>query len=260
MNYSFPFDPRVKHHILLAIGLAIWIFCFLNFTEPLDINDFTKTEKWMHLPFYGFAGAATYLLILPLQYKIYNFNKKWTLLHELLFLLCIVIIGFVFARGVYLYIIVPDEPYPYTLGFFIVDLYIPALTTIAPIIFFGRWAFGKYEEKKVANQKIEIQGEGAYEGLKLLFNDIVCIKADDNYIEVHYLDIKVLKKQLIRNKLSVIEKEFPELLRTHRSYLVNPFHFKAWKTGQGKLNIILSSEIEIPVSKTQTDNVKQVLQ
>lgn len=260
LNYAFPFDPKLKHHLLLALGIAIWIFCFLNFTEPLDINDFTTAQKWIYLPFYGLAGAITYLLILPLQYKIYDTYKKWTLIHELVFLLSLLLIGFVLARAVYLYIIVPDESYPYTLDFFILDIYIPALTAILPIIFFGRWAFGKYEEKKLEDQKIEIQGEGAYEGLKLLFNDIVCIKADDNYIEVNYIDTSIIKKQLIRNKLSVIEKEFPGLLRTHRSHLVNPFHFKTWKTGQGKLSMILTSEIEIPISKTQTERVKMHIQ
>ena len=66
----------------------------------------------------------------------------------------------------------------------------------------------------------------------------------------------VLKKSLIRNKLSVIDDEFPELLRTHRSFIINPFHFQRWKTEKGKLSLLLSYDIEVPISKTYQDAVK----
>jgi len=168
--------------------------------------------------------------------------------------------GGIIARLVYLNLIVPNEPNPYTLTYFIGNLYLPAMLTILPIVVAGRWAFGKYKNKKMEDQKIEIEGEGAYEGLRLLWNDLISVKADDNYIEVSFLDGAVLKKQLIRNKLSVISEAFPELLRTHRSFLINPYHFWQWKTQGGKPFMTLSNGIEIPVSKTYTQQVKDRLQ
>jgi DNA-binding LytR/AlgR family response regulator len=148
------------------------------------------------------------------------------------------------------------EPNPYTLSYFILDIYIPVILTILPIVLAGRWAFGKYKQKKMENKKIEIPGDGTYEGLRLLFIDLIVIKADDNYIEVSYLENKMLKKQLIRNRLSVITQAFPELLQTHRSYSINPYHFQQWKTESSKLFIILPFEITVPVSKTFTSEVK----
>lgn len=133
------------------------------------------------------------------------------------------------------------------------------MATILPIILMGRWAFGKYREKKLEEKKIEIQGEGTYEGLRLHLNDLVAIKADDNYIAVSFLDNNKLKKQLIRNKLSTIATLHSDLLRTHRSYLINPYHFLQWKMISGKLHVVLTSEIEIPVSKTYTDDTKAIL-
>lgn len=259
LQKKYPFDPQLKHHLLLAVGLAIWIFCFLVFTEPLDVNEFSSKEKWQYLPFYGICGGCTYLIFLPLQKLLFKKNTTWTVQKELLFILGIIIIGGVLARLIYLYIIVPNEPNAYSVSYFITSIYIPALTAILPIIIFGRWAFGKYEEKKLEDQKIKINGEGNYEGLVLHSNDLISIKADDNYIEVLYIASGLFKKHLIRNKLSVIEKEHPQLIRTHRSYLINPFHFKRWKTGQGKLIAIMFSDIEIPVSKTYAKIVKEVL-
>jgi DNA-binding LytR/AlgR family response regulator len=132
----------------------------------------------------------------------------------------------------------------------------PALLTILPIIIIGRFAFGKYNEKRLEDQKIEIKGEGNYEGLRLQLNDLACIQSSDNYIEVFYVSVNGLKKALIRNKLSVIDDTFSELLRTHRSYLINPFHFQQRKTEKGKLLMLMSYDIEVPISKTYTQAIK----
>jgi DNA-binding LytR/AlgR family response regulator len=136
---------------------------------------------------------------------------------------------------------------------------IPAFSTILPIIIFGRFAFGKYKNKQTEAQKIEIKGEGNYEGLRLFLNDVICIQSSDNYVEVFYLSRTELKKSLIRNKLSALADEFPQLLRTHRSYVINPFHFSQWKTTNSKLFVLLSHHIEVPVSRTYQKDVKAVL-
>ncbi len=260
LKKPFPFDPLLKHHLLVALGLAVWIFLFLALTEPLDINELDSTEKLIYLPLYGFAGAIAYLLILPLQNYLYGKNKnQWMLWNEIVFFLLMTLFGLLLSRAIYLYIIVPGVQNPYSLYYFTTSLYLPAIATILPILAIGRWAAGRYFEKKLEDQKIEIEGEGTYEGLKIQLNDLISIKADDNYIEVSFLNNGELKKQLIRNKLSKVETKIPDLLRTHRSYLINPHHFQQFKMHSGKLNLVLAAEIFVPVSKTYAANVKDEL-
>ncbi|MFC7357238.1 LytTR family DNA-binding domain-containing protein [Jejudonia soesokkakensis] len=257
---TYPFDPEFRHHVLISLGLAFWIFLFLALTEPLDTNQFNFKEKLLFLPFYGLAGAIAYLGSLTLQNYIYKVNKRnWTAWSELLFFILLFLFGFLLSRGIYLYIIVYGEQNPYTLSYFLFSIYLPAIATILPILAIGRWAFGRYFEKKLEDQKIEIEGEGTYEGLRLHFTDLIYVKADDNYVEVTYSNGNNLKKQLIRNTLSKVESVVPELLRTHRSYIINPHHFVQWKMVSGKLHLILTSETEIPVSKTYAENVKSIL-
>ena len=261
MKRHYPFDPLFKHHILIGLLLAIWIFVFLYFTEPLDVNEFSAGEKLKFLPGYGLLGGLCYVLFLPIQTLIFTKQlKKWTILSEALFLLsfCLVAIGV--ARIYYLYAVVPNEPNPYTLGYMLRAIYLPALATILPIIIIARFAFGKYHEKRLKDTKIEIKGEGNYEGLRLQLKDLICVKSSDNYIEVYYLSTSSLKKTLIRNKLSVIDEEFDELQRTHRSYVINPLHFQQWKTENGKHSLLLTHTIEVPVSKTYLSNVKSIIQ
>lgn len=261
MKRLYPFDPLLKHHILIGLLLAVWIFIFLYFTEPLDVNEFNNDEKLLFLPGYGLLGGICYLMFLPFQYYLYKRTEhKWPLINEIIFLVFFSVISIVIARIYYLYIIVIGEQNPYTLGYMLRAIYLPALATILPIIIVGRFAFGKYHEKRLEDQKIEIQGEGNYEGLRLQLNDIISIQSSDNYIEVFYLSGHQLKKTLIRNKLSTIDDEFPELLRAHRSYLVNPFHFRQWKTENGKLIICLNHDVEVPVSKTYQKDIKAAIQ
>lgn len=261
MMKKYPFDPALKHHALIALGLAIWIFVFLYFTEPLDVNELGRREKLLYLPLYGVVIAIAYLLILPFQnWRYSKRNSNWSLGNEVLFFAVFAIIGFLVSRSVYLYIIVAQQPNPHTIGYYITSIYLPALATILPIIIFGRWAFGKYKNKKLEDQKIDIPGEGTYEGLRLQLNEVISIKADDNYIEVSYLVGNNFKRQLIRNKLSSIAALFPELIQTHRSYLVNPYHFQQYKSENGKQYIVLSNDICTPISRTNAAAVKEAIQ
>ena len=258
MYKKHPFDPSIKHHIIIALGLAIWVFLFLYVTEPIDVNEFNNNEKLIYLPLYGLITAISYLCFIPFQNWLYKRNKsRWYCIHELLFLFAFVMVAMTFSRLLYLYIIVYDEPNPYTLGYHITSIFLPALTVILPILVIGRFAFGKYKDKKLEEQKVEIKGEGHYESLRLLLNDLICIQSSDNYVEVFYLDGNVLKKSLIRNTLSKVSDSFPELLRTHRGFIINPFHFISWKTEKGKHSLNLSQSIDVPVSKTYLENVKE---
>lgn len=257
LKYSYPFDPLLKHHIFIGLFLAVWIFIFLYFTEPLDVSEFGKEERLIYLPAYGALGALLYFICLPFQFWLYkNSKNKWTIGSELIFLIVFIILSIITLRLFYLHFIIEWHPNAYGLTYHLRAIILPAILTILPILVIGRFALGKYHEKRLDDKKIEITGEGNYEGLRLQLNEIISIQSSDNYIEVFYISGKNLKKTLIRNKLSAIDDAFPELLRTHRSHLVNPFHFQQWKTENGKHYLILSYDIEIPISKTYLSNVK----
>ena len=260
MHKKYPFDPSVKHHLLIAIGLVVWIFMFLYFTEPLDVSDFDATEKLIYLPGYGLIGALLYVIVLPFQnWLLKRKSSQWTLGNEIVLLCVFCLLSLFVLRLYYLFIIVDWHPNRYDLFYHVKSILLPAILTILPIIIIGRFAFGKYKDKKIEDQKIEIQGKGNYESLRLLLNDLISIQSSDNYVEVFYLDGNVLKKSLIRNTLSKVADSFPELLRTHRSFIINPFHFKSWKTEKGKHFLSLAQDIEVPISKTYLEEVKTQL-
>lgn len=257
---NYPFDPSIKHHVLIAAGLAIWVFVFLYFTEPLDVNEFGPKEKLLYMPLYGVFASICYLLTLPFQYWLFKKSKNnWYWKSELFQFLVMTVFGFIITRSVYYYIVMGQHPNAYTIDYFATAIYLPGILTIFPIVAIGRWSFGKYKEKRLEEQKLEIKGSGSYESLRLLLNDLICIQSSDNYVEVTYKEDGKIKKHLIRNKLANVESAQPELIRTHRSFLINPFHFKQWKTGNRKLILILSNDLEVPVSKTYQAQVEKAV-
>ena len=260
MKSKYPFDPSLKNHLLIGLGMAVWVFAFLYFTEPLDVSEFSSSEKLLYMPLYGIFASFCYLITLPFQNWLYKKSKqKWTIGNELLQFLFLVVLGFLITRSIYYYIVIDQHPNAYTIAYFATAIYLPGILTIFPIVAIGRWSFGKYKDKKLEDQKIEIEGAGNYESLRLLLNDLICIQSSDNYVEITYKEDGGLKKQLIRNKLTDVEISRPELVRTHRSFLINPYHFKQWRTGNRKVNVILFGDIEVPVSKTYQPTVEETV-
>ncbi|MCE7992971.1 MAG: LytTR family transcriptional regulator [Roseivirga sp.] len=257
MKKSYPFDPSLRHHLLIAGGLVIWVFVFLYFTKPLDVTELGPREQLIYLPVYGLFASLCYLATLPFQYWLYRRNaQKWSVGAELGQFLFLFVFAFIVVRLVYFYIVMESHPNSYTILYFATNIYLPAVLTIFPIVGIGRWSFGKYKEKKLEEQKIEIKGVGNYESLRLAFNDLICIQSADNYVEVTYREREEIKKQLIRNKLTAVEESLKDLVRAHRSYLINPHHFKQWSTGNRKVNVVLTSDLEVPVSKTYQEAIE----
>lgn len=255
MKNKYPFDPNLKNHLLIAFGFGLWIFIFLFFTEPLDIQVFSFKEKLTFLPLYSLAGAIVYLLILPMQRVLYQNNKKqWFLSNELLFFGALLIVSLLIFKTIFSLIVTN-----YSLWRFIQFFFIPATLTLSPIIILSRWAFGRYAEKKIEDSKIEIKGAGNYDNLRLFFKDLIYIQSSDNYVEISYLENNKVNNALIRTKISSVKSTFPKLIQTHRSYLVNPFHFKQWKNKNGKSELVLIHDIIIPISKTYLENVRMNL-
>ena len=130
---------------------------------------------------------------------------------------------------------------------------------VLPIIAAGRYGLGRYLEKSEEEQKITIAGSGNYEGFRLAFNQLIMITSADNYVEVIYTEDSTVKKHLIRNTLSAVASDLPQLLRVHRSFLINPDHYKYVSSENGRFKITMIHDLQCSVSKTYLQEVKAAL-
>lgn len=102
---------------------------------------------------------------------------------------------------------------------------------------------------KLASQSLKknyLVKKDGYKEIKILFDDILYIKSDGNYIDIHTTHKTIVLRQSLDAILGELNSE--KFKKVHRSYIVNKEKITA-KTNQS----VLLNTIEIPISRNSTD-------
>jgi len=260
MNKRYPLHPKISYHLWIAIGLTLWVFAFLSLSEPFDIHKFSTTEKWTLLPLYGIIEGLCYAAPLVYQQKVLKRKKGWGIGNELLFLGFIILLGLIINFVFYKLVVVQNDPDTYSFIEYSRWVYLPGLAIVLPFVVLSRFILGKFSERIELEDRITIEGKGQSEFIHLKAADLVCIRSADNYIEISFLELGVVQKKVIRATLSEVHERYPNFVKPHRSYLVNPLHFKQFKTANKKLFLDLGNQLEVPVSRNLQSEVKSKFQ
>lgn len=113
-----------------------------------------------------------------------------------------------------------------------------------------------------ADQLVDFKGQGSSDQITLAVSRFLYGKAQNNYVELYYLEERQLKKFLIRSSLQnlVNSLDTVAIVRCHRSYLVNLLAVKAIKGANQEMTLFLeSSNIAVPVSKSYKESVLKTL-
>ncbi len=236
-----------KHHLLVAVIIALWLVLFLVLIAPFDIAELPFAIRFEIMPLYGLISFISYVVLLPIQNFIFKKLGKWTLFLEILIIILFNVIVLIGSYFYYKSDIINGE---YSFVKFTFEVYYPIFLIILPILLFTRWYLSK---KAVAqnSDKIVLTGENKLDVLQIHLSDLVCISSADNYVEVSYLMQTKLSKKLLRTTLKNIHPQVPDLLKVHRSHLINPVHFKDWKNA----NTVELTQTEVPVSKNYRKKV-----
>lgn len=145
-----------------------------------------------------------------------------------------------------------------------------ALTTVYPyvVIYLALLAHlrKKQAEKAEEGPDDRIRFYDSRKMLKLVVNvsSIYYISADENYVNIHYIEDGKTKKYVLRNSMKSIEDICAKnsLVRCHRSYFVNPAHIRVLKKDENGLvfaDIDTPETTSIPVTKRYYANVTALL-
>jgi len=240
-------------------------FVFLNFFEPFGLyydGSITKEDVFIEL-FIAMTLAFVVLLLSQFVVRVlFNVNKFtvvslffWFLLEAL----CVASVWFVFQilekdftgnlltvwfENLLGYLLIMSPPY------FLYVSYIRIKDVIKRLENENRTQ--KSVEEMVPD--ITLTDENEIVKLVLKTENLLFIKAADNYIEVHFLENGVHSKSLLRNSIKKMETTFIQtpIIRCHRSFIVNTKNIElAKKTASGfDLKLHQVSELTIPVSKS----------
>ena len=112
----------------------------------------------------------------------------------------------------------------------------------------------KTEIPEIENKHIIFEINHAGEKLELLQSQIICFEANDNYTAIFYLANNKLKKELYRISLKKLEVhliEYKEIIRCHKSYIINITHLNHISgNAQGFRMHLNYIDFEIPVSRS----------
>ena len=239
-------NPSIRHHLLIGIFISVWLFIFAFFIRPFD--DGTINFKMWLLISFGFSLIAflCYGILAIIQKSIYQKVLKWNIGFEIVSL---IFFQLLFLISTYLYYksLVLNGGYDFIKFSRIIILKSALIST--PIIVLARIYSVKLIPTK--DENIIIRGENKLDILKIRKQDLVCVSNSQNYVEIFFLEENKLKTKLIRSTLKKVQNDFDFLVQVHRSHLINPTHFKAWKN-QDTLSL---TQIELPVSKNYKEHL-----
>ncbi|NER15078.1 hypothetical protein GWK08_16610 [Leptobacterium flavescens] len=118
------------------------------------------------------------------------------------------------------------------------------------------------EEFVGSGQLISFKGQGSKDQITLAASNFLYGKAQDNYVELHFLEQDQLKTFLIRSSLhSLVDSINSDAIkRCHRSYMINLLHVNAIKGSNQEMSLFLDpSNTVIPVSKSYKNSVLKTL-
>lgn len=237
-------NPSIKHHLVIAILISLWLFVFAFVIKPFD--DGTINFRAWFLISFGFSVMAflCYGLLAFIQKSFYKRIGKWNISLEIT---AIFLFYVLYLIGVFAFYKSPILNGGYDFSEFFSIIFIKVALILTPVIILAR----RYLIKLIPKERdvLIFKGENRLDILKINKADLVCISNAQNYIEIFYIENNKLHSKLIRSSLKKVLDDFGFLVQIHRSHLINPSHFKSWRNS----NTIILTQIELLVSKNYKD-------
>lgn len=279
LNKPYPFNDDLKLNLQSVFGVALGIFLFLLFLQPLNPPNTDFNQKLLIIA--GFGMIVLLLLFLfrigiPAIFPKLFLSDKWTYKKE-------VLLHFIFL----VFNSVAFSFYARYVGKITVDFHRVAniiLISLIPVFVLviiyeynvlkkrlqlvvnqiKNQEFSEDLEEENNVQGIEFESENQSEKLFLFPEQIILIKAANNYIEIIFRKSEKVSRQLVRNTLKNTEnlvKDYPSLIRVHRSFIVNVKSIRKVNKGSDGLKLLLYDYPKaINVSRQYVLNVKQALE
>jgi hypothetical protein len=277
INREIPPNFLIREPVKGAVVFFSIFFLFAIIYQPLDTHPsrfFNYTVTAALYSFIASAAVAGFVKMLK-SFQYFSKIKKWTILKELLTILT-ALIGM--GLSVYFAAFIFEEPADrWNLATLSDSVTKSFLLGVIPFIYFTllnfRYWFGSENslinndnsgsDHQPAEELIKISSQLKKEELSFYPVQFIYAESESNYVNFYIWKDDKLKKEVIRNSISNIEKQFadfPFMVRTHRAYIVN-----ISKIIQKKGNVLgyrlklKGVDQEIPVSRNNTATFNRVL-
>lgn len=285
LNQPYPLNTSINSKIISSVIIGVFVFGFLLVFQPFGLSEWNTDFKLLKLLGYGVITMFILFIlsvIIPALLKSYFSEKKWVIWKEatwLLFMIfCISVGNFIYSiwLGIANYSV--NSLFFYGLATLVIGVF---PNTFYIVINYNRLLKKNsqnadnlnsllnhnqiIEENVNQNDKVfQLIAENGKTKFAISIDNLIFIMSADNYINICYLRDNTLTNELFRVSLkSTLEQtgHFKELIKCHRSYLINLNQvLNVEGNSQGlKIKMKFSDEI-IPVSRNLNTTIKEKIQ
>jgi hypothetical protein len=266
-----PYLNEKKNIVALVVFTAIFAVGFINIYSPFEVSTWQNKTDLTLFTFSTFIALVGMLIVVISRILMYYFyrNKSLILWKYLIWIFgelsCMALFYSLFLK-----LALKDE----RLFTEILEMNLKNVSLILLLPYAISWLYFAWQDKKeqverMAETKMATGGNSldmiAFydEKQELRFSvkkeSMLYLESAENYVSICYLNKGKISKYLLRNTLKKMEDLFSgsEIIRCHRSYMVNFMKVKVIRKDKDGLVLELDSPtaLDIPVSKTYVDSV-----
>lgn len=270
------FNESLVFKLTTTFGLSTFIASFLFFFEPFGIRSLSHNFNLFCIGVgvsIAFVIGVYFWVFHPLFPKYFT-NNKWTVGREIFTLFSVVVLS---AVCIWLFNqFVNDDASMKGISALDTVLFVLKVSFLPIVIYlFIDEKYSYYQHSKVSKdimsekkkdtianlssrlkrkKRIELTASNEKDTVSFNVNDLLYVTSQGNYVSFFVKEKENVKEKVLRSRLQIIEerlKQFPQIIRCHKSYIVNSDFVKDI-TGNARGYYLHFSEIEgeIPVSRS----------
>ncbi|MGE0078558.1 MAG: LytR/AlgR family response regulator transcription factor [Bacteroidales bacterium] len=258
--------------VRLIILTAAFALVFINIYAPFGSETWFNVTEWEFFAYSSLVILTGVLVVVVSRIIMYQVAKKKVLLiwHYLVWVIAEVFFMALFYTLFEKFILHDTRFIP---DLFKVSAKNTALVLLLPYSIL--WLYFSWIEKKSELQKltenptstdtsknmIPFHDEKGELRFSVKIENLLYLESADNYVNIYYIDKDKAARFTLRNTIKRLEDSLKgtEIIRCHRSYMVNFEKVKILRKDKDELNLELDipSAIALPVSKTYVQNVME---
>lgn len=252
------FVASIRRKILIGLILCSYLSFIIIVLQPYDTSQFEADYKVLLLLGYGILTFVVFVVHSSIENIPYlKVGKVWSVCYEIISVLLFCLFS---GTVLYLYnrfiVNLTDLDLASYWRFLSITVACMLPVFVPPMVYLRQ----KLGERIIPPPKnsIVIMGENKNEILRIEKDELLFIRAVENYVEICFIDKnKKAGSKTFRQTLSNICEQLPFLEKCHRSYLVNLATVKeiAGNSQAAKITFMVG-EKEIPLSKTYYKHIK----
>lgn len=243
---------------MVGLILCVYLSFIVIVLQPFDTSQFKANNKTLLLSGFGIFTFVVFVIQSSIE-NIWYFRagKVWSVSNEIISTILFCLFS---GTVLYLYnrIVVNGIECALATYWRFLSITVTCMVPVfVPPMLYLRQKFGE-RIIPLTDNAIVLTGENKNEILQLEKEELLFIKAVENYIEICFIDKnKKIISKTFRQTLSNVCEQVPFMKKSHRSYLVNTNTIKEIiGNSQGAKITFIVGEKEIPLSKTYYKDIK----